>query len=276
MIERSFYKMSGSGNDFVFFDVRGGDGFRDMETPELISDICARGAGVGADGAVFLYTPDRVDEADIGIRYYNSDGSTASLCGNATLCTASLATRLGAVDSDGFTILTGAGKVRARIQGGRPEFDLPEVTEIVPDYSGIEKASGELRLGFVTASIPHVVIRVDDVSSVDVVGRGRPVRYDKTLPFGANVNFVSARADGGWAIRTYERGVEDETLACGTGNVAAAIMLREWGDVKSDKVVLHTKSGKDLFVTLCRSAGGWLPSLSGEGRVVFRGELDTL
>ena len=120
------------------------------------------------------------------------------------------------------------------------------------------------------------MILVDDLASVDIIRRGRPVRFHASLEFGANVNFVAPRPEGGWAIRTYERGVEGETLACGTGNVAAAIMLKEWGLVEGDQVVLYPKSGKPLTVTLCRDGDAWLPSLRGEGRLVYRGELETL
>jgi diaminopimelate epimerase len=270
---KAFYKMTGSGNDFIFFDARSGQA-KDFESPTSIAELAARGTGVGADGVVFLYN---ADGADIGIRYYNSDGSPASLCGNATLCTASLAGILGAVDPQGFTIATDAGIVRARIQGKLAEFDLPRVIDIKPKYDPIPVEPDEIRLGYVTASIPHVVIQVKDLDALDAIEierRGPVVRHHPSLEFGANVNFVAQRPDGAWAIRTYERGVEGETLACGTGNVAAAILLKEWGLVPdSDQVVLYPKSGQPLTVTLCRDGDAWMPSLRGEGRLVFQGEL---
>jgi diaminopimelate epimerase len=270
---RTFYKMTGSGNDFVFFDARD-EAPGELETPALIARLCARGTGIGADGVVFLV---RSDRADIGIRYYNSDGSTASLCGNATLCTANLAVQIGAVDPNGFRIDTDAGIVQARIVDGLPEFDLPEAAQLTPELAAIPlAAAGERRIGYVTAGIPHVVILVDDIDGVDVVGRGRPIRYDAAFPEGTNVNFVGRGADGGWRIRTYERGVEGETLACGTGTAATAILLRSWGEALADQVVLRTQSGSLLHVNLCRDTGAWLPSLRGEGRLVFRGELGSI
>jgi diaminopimelate epimerase len=120
--------------------------------------------------------------------------------------------------------------------------------------------------------VPHLGVRCNDVESVDVVGRGRPLRLDPSLAQGANVNFLSPDGSGGWLIRTYERGVEGETLACGTGAVASAILLAEAGESESP-VRLRTRSGRTLTVRLRRSERGWEPSLSGEARIVFQGRL---
>ena len=128
-------------------------------------------------------------------------------------------------------------------------------------------------MGFSVAGVPHLVVRVDDVSTVDVVGRGRPLRsHPAAGPAGANVNFVSPNGSGGWRIRTFERGVEGETLACGTGAVASAVHLAVSGE-SGEAVSLTTRSGAELRVRLSRSGGGWLPSLSGEARIVFEGRL---
>jgi diaminopimelate epimerase len=271
---RRFWKMSGSGNDFVFVDGRSAPA-DDFENAATIGRICARGTGVGADGLVILTYP-KSSDADLALTYYNADGSLADLCGNATLCTASLAVRLGAVDSSGFALETGTGVLKARIRAGLPEFDLPGINEADPEFSAIERAAGEQRLGFATAGIPHVVIRVPDVAQCDVAGRGRMVRNDKSLKKGANANFVARDESGRWRIRTYERGVEAETLACGTGSVASAIMLKLWGEV-GDEVELETASGRTLGIRTTRdSAGVWQASLRGEGRLVFEGALGDL
>ena len=266
--------MSGSGNDFVFIDGRT-ERATEFESAGVIERICARGTGVGADGLVILTTPQSSD-ADLALTYYNADGSLADLCGNATLCTASLAARLGAVDPSGFALETGTGVLRARMRAGLPEFDFPEIHEVVPSLDAIERAAGEERLGFATAGIPHVVIRVPDVTACDVAGRGRAVRYHGALPQGANANFVARGADGSWRIRTYERGVEAETLACGTGSVASALMLRIWGEAGED-IELKTASGRTLGIrTSPLAGGGWSASLRGEGRLVFDGILGLL
>jgi diaminopimelate epimerase len=266
---RRFYKMTGSGNDFVFFDVRS-ERAPALETPEAIAKLCARGTGVGADGVVFL---DSSSTGGVAIRYYNADGSRADLCGNATLCTARLAVLLGAAPADAVAIETDAGAVTARINAhGAPEFDLPSVAAVAPAREDIGMGANELRLGYATVGVPHVVIRVPDVESADVLGRGRSVRHAPELPAGANVNFVARDQDGGWSIRTFERGVEGETLACGTGSVATAVLLTAWGEAEGD-VALRTRSGKVLTIRAAETAGEWRASLSGEGRLVFEGEL---
>ena len=265
---RSFYKVSGSGNDFVMFDARD-EPAGALERPEAVRALSARGTGVGADGVVFL---ERSGSADLRIRYFNSDGSLASLCGNATLCSSRLAVELGMVDPSGFRIETGAGVLPARIRDGRPEVDLAAITGVSAE-GPIEVEGAEVRSGYLIAGVPHVTILVPDVEAVDVVGRGRPIRHDRRLPQGANVNFVSEAGPGRWRIRTYERGVEAETLACGTGAVASAILLTAWGEA-SGPVQLVTQSGRSLGVRLRRGSDGeWHPSLSGGAAVVFTGNL---
>ena len=263
--------MSGSGNDFVFVDARS-DPPGDLEKAEVIQAVCARGSGVGADGIVFLRGD---DEATLRIRYLNSDGSLAALCGNATLCAASLAAELGVVAKDQqFSIATDSGLVAARFRDGLPEIDLQPVTELLECFEA-EPSEGERRIGFALVGVPHVVVSCDDVSRAPVVDRGRRLRHHEKLAHGANVNFVSAAGPGRWRIRTYERGVEAETLACGTGAVASALMLSAWGE-SSDRCELETKSGRVLRVRHSRAGGKLYPSLSGEARIVFRGELGEL
>jgi diaminopimelate epimerase len=268
---RTFYKMSGSGNDFVMIDARV-ESAGDLDRPEWVRAVCARGTGIGADGVVFL---EPSTAAAFRIRYLNSDGSLAALCGNATLCSARLAVELGAAEKAGFSIETDAGVLPARFVDGRPEIDLESVTEVVADDSRVRLADGESRAGFVLAGVPHVVIRVADIESVDVVGRGGPIRRDPSFRQGANVNFVSPGKGGPWRMRTYERGVEAETLACGTGAVAAAVLLNAWGEAGLT-VPVETQSGQTLRVRLVRGVGGWRPSLAGGARIVYRGALGEL
>ena len=268
---RPFFKMTGSGNDFVFVDARA-EPPGDLEQDATIQAVCARGSGVGADGIVFLRND---DAAALRIRYLNSDGSLAALCGNATLCATRLAAELGMVSRDrDFTIATDSGPVTARFSEGLPEIDLQPVTEL-QDCFAVKLAEGELRIGFALVGVPHLVVSCEDVSRAAVVDRGHRLRHDEKLAHGANVNFVSRSANGRWRIRTYERGVEAETLACGTGAVASALMLAAWGDA-GDRTELETKSGRLLRVRHRRSKGKLYPSLSGEARIVFRGELAEL
>ena len=269
---RHFWKMTGSGNDFVFIDGRDGSA-TEFEAAEVIRRICARGTGIGADGLVILTRP-TTKGADIALRYFNSDGSVAALCGNATLCTTALGVRLGVVDPAGFGIETDAGVLAARVRDGVAEFDLPIIREAQEALAAIPTQGTEQRLGFATAGIPHVVVLVPDVAAADVVNRGRQLRHDTSLEHGANVNFVSRTGPGGaWRIRTYERGVEDETLACGTGTAAAAVVLRMWDEAGSD-TELETASGRVLGVrSALDSDGNWRASLRGEGRLVFEGTI---
>ena len=266
---RAFVKMSGSGNDFVVFDARAepAGAFADASR---IQALCARGTGVGADGVVFL-EPSSV--ADVRVRYFNADGSLASLCGNATLCATRLAAEGGAVDPAGFVVETDDGVLPARISEGRPEITLRALEELRPD-AGLPLERGERRMGFALAGVPHLVVLCDDVDQVDVVERGAPLRRHPSLAHGANVNFVSG-GRGGWRMRTFERGVEGETLACGTGAVATAALLAAWGQ-DGDEVALTTRSGCLLTVRQVEGPSGRRPALGGEGRIVFRGELAEL
>lgn len=267
---REFLKLSGSGNDFVFVDCRT-EAPGPLAKPEVVDAICRRGTGIGADGVVFL---EGSRSADLRMVYLNADGSRADLCGNATLCAARVGRELGIVGDGTFSIETDAGVLEGRFRAGTPEIDMPVVSEVRTD-AGIQLEAGERRMGFAVAGVPHLVILVDDLERVDVVGRGRPLRRHKTLPAGANVNFVAPIGDGRFAYRTYERGVESETLACGTGAVAVAVLLTRWGQATSP-VVLKARSGRELQVRFSASGTSTKPSLSGEARIVFRGKIGEL
>lgn len=221
----TLYKMSGSGNDFVFLDgreARLGDW-----SPSRIVAVCDRRTGVGADGVVLL-DPEAPDV--VRMHFYNSDGSRAAMCGNAALCSTRLSRHLGLLGERAeLTLKTDAGDVRARIIGStdRAEVRMPSFPLPV-DVPEIRRQAGEHWVRFTTVGVPHLVVMVDDIEAVDVQRRGRELRYHPALGVnGANVNFVAPPASPTepWPIRTYERGVEGETLACGTGTVAAAIAI---------------------------------------------------
>lgn len=267
-----FWKMSGSGNDFVFVDGIGypEDGRRALD-PDFVRAACAPHTGIGADG-VAVFRPS--EDADFDLAYFNRDGSVGELCGNASLCAVRLATELDLADPAGVEFSTGAGRVRGRLSGGRPEVDLQPVRDIRPD-AGISRQAGERLMGFANSGVPHLVIRTEDLAGIPLTDRGPELRFHASLPAGANVNWVSREADGRWAMRTYERGVEAETLACGTGAVAAAALLQAWGE--ADEVTdLRTRSGRFLSVRLQPGQDGPRPTLAGEGRIVFEGSLREL
>jgi diaminopimelate epimerase len=269
-----FWKMSGSGNDFVFFDARS-DPLLRLRAAESIAGLCDRRHGVGADGVVFLEPGS--GEAALRMAYFNSDGSRASMCGNAALCTTRLVVALGAAPPAGFCFDSDVGLVHARVRDGQPEVDLSPVRDLAPAVAAIELAPGEERVGFVLAGVPHLVVHAADADTVDLASRGRALRsHSAVLPAGANANFVSPGRRGEWRMRTYERGVEGETLACGTGAVACAALIRAWGfaGAASDAIDLVTRSGRTLSVRFAAGPDGMIvPSLRGEGRIVFHGEL---
>ena len=266
-----FFKMSGSGNDFVLF--AGSDEAKlEFENPAAIRTLSARGTGIGADGVVFI---EKAPKGDVRMRYYNSDGTEAALCGNASLCSTRLAVELGLAQGGGFVLHTAAGALKARMRDGLPEVDLEPVTEVMPDASHLGPHKNESRLGYALVGVPHVVVEVEDIEAADVTGRGPVLRSHPALSDGANVNFVARRRDGSFAYRTFERGVEAETLACGTGAVATAILLSIWGE-SAHETTLWTRSGLPLVVTLTRKGPAWIPSLRGEGRIVFEGSLRDL
>lgn len=271
MSDREFFKMSGSGNDFVVFDARAVPAGR-LATPEVIREVCARGTGVGADGMVFI-EPTSVPNAQFRMRYFNSDGSVAEMCGNASLCVTSLAATIGAGRAAGMRFETDSGIATSRISSGLPEVDLWPVTDVRP-VAGIAAEAGEKRIGYAIVGNPHVVVLRDELETLEIVRRGRAIRlHEYVRPGGgANANFVARRAGGAFDIRTYERGVEDETLACGTGSVSTAILLAEWKEAGLE-TTLRTRSGREITIKLRREGSAWLPTLRGEGRIVFRGQL---
>lgn len=266
-VGRHFWKMSGSGNDFIFFDVRT-EPPGDLERTDTITRLCARATGIGADGVVFL----QHDATEtFGIRYFNRDGSMAELCGNASLCSTRLAVEIGIAEADGFRFKTDAGVISARMAGAEPEIDLQEVRDLRA-VANIVPAPGELRIGYADTGVPHLVVHVEELDHFGVAERGKQLRHDPSVPAGANVNFVSSGENGRWRIRTYERGVERETLACGTGSVASAVLLKAWG-LTGWRLELEPNSAKPLVVTLGGHGDSIVPSLRGEARIVFVGEL---
>lgn len=296
-----FTKMTGSGNDFVVFNAHEVDRAL-VEVPEVIRSICNRHNGIGADGIVLLEPSSTrgssespreshpqhatVESGDRGapilLRYFNSDGSLGELCGNATLCSTTLAITSG-LAPDGLVLLdTDSGRVSARMAAGEPQIDLAPVSVVYADQPLLDRLDSETRVGFALVGVPHVVFTTTALDEVPVELRGRSIRqHPSLLPDGANVNWVAPAGDGRWAYRTYERGVEGETLACGTGAVAAAILLTTWG-LASSPIRLVTRSGREVEVSVRGGADSnagkpcWNASLRGEGRVVFRGQIGRL
>jgi len=275
-----FWKLTGSGNDFVFFDARNGYDPALLD-PAVIDGICDRRTGVGADGIVLFEQPVEPDEKELySIRYFNRDGTLAEFCGNAALCSVRLADILGIIPSSGerFNFHSSSGLISGGIHWvGAPSEDptvsmpQPVETQVTCD---IALTRGEERIGFTRVGVPHLVVAVNDLEAVPLTGRGRELRMHKSLKSGANVNFIQKQAPQRWAMRTYERGVEAETLACGSGAVAVATLLAEWGlEPVAEPVIVLARGGRELAVSWTRAGAALRPWLSGEGRLVYSGTL---
>jgi len=249
------YKMTGSGNDFVMVDARVSTP-ADW-TPEDMRAVCARGTGIGADGVVFVGPGSHPGAARM--IYYNADGSHAAMCGNAALCSTTLATHLGLGTPAGIDLETDAGTYQPV---ARPAA--------VP---GLGLGAGERQAVLAEVGVPHLIVLVDDVDQVELMERGASLRFDPALaPDGANINFIGQGESGGWRMRTYERGIEGETLACGTGAVGAGCAIQEWG-LGALPVNIQSRSGRVLGVRASKAQDGHYDDvwLIGEGRMVFRG-----
>ncbi len=263
------YKMTGSGNDFVMLDARVSTP-ADW-TPEDMQAVCARGTGIGADGIVFV-APGSQPGA-VRMTYYNADGSHAAMCGNAALCSTTLAAHLGLGTPDGVDLETDAGTYRSRaIEAGRAELHLAPI-DAPAAVSGLSLVANERQAALSRVGVPHLIVLVDNVDNVALQERGRALRFDSGLaPEGANVNFISQDEAGAWRMRTYERGIEGETLACGTGAVGAACAIQEWG-LGQLPINIQSRSGRILGVRATKAQSGRYDDvwLAGEGRMVFRG-----
>jgi diaminopimelate epimerase len=265
------YKMTGSGNDFVMVDARVSPP-ADW-TPADIQAVCARGTGIGADGIVFVGPGSHAGAARM--IYYNADGSHAAMCGNAALCSTTLAAHLGVGTPEGMDLETDAGTYQSRAaRAGRAELHLAalEPPAAVP---GLALAPGEHQAVLARVGVPHLIVLVADVDQVALRERGPSLRFDPALaPEGANINFISTDATGVWRMRTYERGIEGETLACGTGAVGAGCAIQEWG-LGRLPVEIRSRSGRLIGVRATKAQHGGYDDvwLTGEGRMVFRGVL---
>lgn len=262
-----FYKMSGSGNDFIFLDGRASPVA--SWSREAIQAVCRPHTGVGADGVAVVEPGSKAGA--VRLHYFNSDGGRADLCGNAALCATRLASWLELAPAGGVILETDAGIHQARClegPGERAEVGLGRASKVTSP--AVELVAGERQARLATVGVPHLVVFVDNLSGVDVANRGRALRRHAALgPAGANVDFLARQPDGSWAMRTYERGVEAETLACGTGAAASAAVVRDTGEAVLPWTV-RTASGCQLGV---RNGTDGLLWLSGEGRMVFRGIL---
>jgi diaminopimelate epimerase len=262
-----FLKMSGAGNDFIVLPEA--EAVNAPRREAWVRQLCARGVGVGADGVVLVGEGRGGEPARV--RFYNADGGEADFCGNGLRCAARFLALNGAASP--LDLVTAWGTVRAEVAEATVRVTLPDVNEeprrVEPVGHGVV---GEAY--FLHAGVPHIVVLVQDPEALDVANFGALLRSDTRFGSeGTNVDFVAADAKAPVAIRTFERGVEGETLACGSGAVASALVLFRLRGMASP-IRFATRSGSILEVSFAsRRDGGYHVALAGEARLVYRGEL---
>ncbi|MFZ7124774.1 MAG: diaminopimelate epimerase [Desulfobacterales bacterium] len=263
-----FSKMNGSGNDFIIIDNRQGLVGQDV-ADRLARQVCRRKLSVGADGLILI---EAADDADFRWRFYNSDGSRAEMCGNGARCAARFAWMNGIAGMT-MTFETDAGRISAEMLGERVKVGLTDPTGFLPELD-LHLSFGKITLASVNTGVPHAVIETDELESVDVETLGREIRnHPRFQPAGTNVNFCRRTGDRRISVRTYERGVESETLACGTGATAAALVTAVRHGM-GESVEAVTRSGGVLTVHFQSVQDGFRSVfLEGDARLVYTGSL---
>jgi len=267
-----FWKMNGAGNDFVVLDNR--DNSLSL-SGEQIARLCQRQRGIGADGLLAVEPAE--NGADFRMRYYNADGGEAEMCGNGARCFARFVNFLSGGSLARTSFETLAGTIEAEFQGDQVRIQLSTPHSLrlneTLDLDGVPHTVHSLNTG-----VPHAVVFVDDLASVELRRFGAAMRHHPHYaPKGTNANFAQVLAPGRIAIRTYERGVEDETLACGTGMVACALLHHEITGAPSP-VRVRVAGGDTLEVSFNKTAPGQYAdvTLLGPADFTFAGTLESL
>ncbi len=237
----SFSKLNGSGNDFLLIDNRAGV-VGDIDRPLFVSKVCDRARSIGADGVIFVEPSKKVD---FKWDFYNADGSHAEMCGNGGRCVARFALER-KIAEKALAFETAAGVIRAEVDKRRVKLQMTKPHGLVENAT-LTLGGRKIPYSFLNTGVPHAVLFVRDLSGVDIMGMGSGIRHHKAFaPRGTNVNFAKAEGDV-IRLRTYERGVEGETLACGTGAVATGILAALHGMAKPPVAVVTT-GGETLTI----------------------------
>jgi diaminopimelate epimerase len=266
-----FVKLEAAGNDFVLID----NVLNKINSKDRLSNLarkmCDRKFGIGADG-LLLREKSRI--ADVRMRIFNSDGSEAQMCGNGARCFAyNFFSRIQTERDHFVTLETKAGLVKARVSGDNVRINITAPKDLKLDIPLILSGRA-IKANFINTGVPHTVIFVQGLDKIDVNVLGREIRYHRYFaPEGTNVNFVEVLDRDNVQIRTYERGVEAETLACGTGSTAAALITSLKMKEDISKIKVHTAGGETLKVDFMRSQSGFSDVwLEGKVRLVYKGE----
>lgn len=256
-MELTFFKYQGTGNDFVMFDNR--TNTFPKEAKALVANLCDRKFGIGADGLILI---EHCTEADFKMVYYNADGNEGSLCGNGGRCSVAFAKYLNII-GDTTTFLAADGVHFSRIEQELIHLQMQNVTEIKekPNYV------------FLNTGSPHHIQFVEHLKELDVVKEGAKLRYGMYGEKGSNINFVQQVSETAFAVRTYERGVENETLSCGTGVTAVALAMHYLGKTTEKEINISTEGG-NLLVRFEKEADGYSNIyLIGPAQLVYKGEI---
>lgn len=266
MIE--FFKMSGSGNDFILIDNRA-QSLNVQNLTEFVKTVCERKVSVGADGLIIIENSDR---ADFRWRFFNADGSEVEMCGNGGRCAARFACIKG-IAEDTLSFETLAGIIDAEVRGDVVKLRLTDPHSIRIGFS-IMIDERPFEMNFINTGVPHVVHYVNDLDQFDVFHVGRAIRHHKEFqPGGTNANFMEIIERHTIRVRTYERGVEDETLACGTGAVASAL-ISSWKGLAESPVDVRVKGNETLKIHFRRTDRGFEDIyLEGKAKVVYEGRI---
>lgn len=254
----TFYKYQGTGNDFIIVDNRLQN--IDKNDTKRIAQLCDRRFGIGADGFILLEN-DKI--CDFKMVYYNADGNESSMCGNGGRCITAFAKYIGVIENEtSFNAVDGLHI--AKINGDIVHLQMKDVKTIQAYDDHL----------FLDTGSPHHVEIVSDIQNLDVIEKGSAIRYGQPYgKAGSNVNFVEYISDNRFAVRTYERGVEDETLSCGTGVTAVALAMHQSSKVFENEVNLKTQGG-ELTVSFEQSENGYKNIwLIGPAEQVFKGEI---
>lgn len=255
-----FYKYQGTGNDFVMIDNRNLSFPKDNQ--ELIRHLCDRRFGIGADGLILL---ENHETTDFKMVYYNADGNESTMCGNGGRCLVSFAKALNIISNTcDFSAIDGLHYASVTVDG--------LVSLQMKNVSKIDLKNNRI---FLDTGSPHDVVIVNDVNTIDVKSAGATIRYsDLYKETGCNINFVTQISDDTFQIRTYERGVEDETLSCGTGATAVAIAMNALGNTKSQDIKIKVQGG-ELEVSFKVIDNRYEEVfLKGAAKQVFKGEIE--
>lgn len=277
-----FHKMTAGGNDFAMVDNREKQiNFSGDKLINFIKNTCDRKFGIGADGVILLECSSLASlGTDFKMRYFNADGSEVAMCGNGARCISKFARLLKVVNRNKGSFETPSGLIHFELKPNTVKILLSEPKEIRLDFT-LKVEKREFSTSFINTGVPHVVIFVSDIERVDVEKIGHMIRYHREFaPDGTNANFVHVKDRSNLIIRTYERGVEGETLACGTGVTAAAI-ISGLKNLVNSPVNCHTRGGDALTVSFVKNKDDLISPVSsvyleGPVKLSFTGQLKVI